>query len=518
MSSHRVTRCTAALALGLFGLLGGAHRAEAHGINGHVHVTGWAVETLPPGELRDFFADPMLRDTAQIGAGFPDSGYAIDDPYGEMAHWEPFINAYVEWLVRTHGPRYETEEAGRHIAFMMGAASHGLQDEIFDTLFLRYLLQEDGEDQEAADPGTDAFLFTDGLLEFKPPLFVPATGLQEIFRISNGYEPDQSAINGGMARVKILVIDHFDAVAPGYNAMFRPRLPWGSQHYLDPDVPGSLRAEIPATAGYMLALWERLHGRFTPQALTVHTYPTATRRLRSGDHTVVDSRIGLVFGIGAIVRSLNQDTVQLFGPDDRRVAIDVQHTRWSGSPGDSTRQVVLVPLEDLPADTVFEVRLLPGIELMNGALTTDPWSWQFKTPCPAEGACSPGPDAEPLDAPRVPYPPPPDAGLPPDAALVPDAGAPGPPDATTRPPDALLESPDAAPPALADAARPATPADLIEDIDAGPPPPAESGGGGGCQSTPARPSSGLMLLLALPVMLGRRIHRGARPSHPKRRR
>jgi hypothetical protein len=464
--------------------------ADAHGINGHVHVTGWAVESLPPGELHTFFADAALRDTAQIGAAFPDSGYAIGDPYGEMAHWEPFINAYVEWIIATFGPTYETEEARRHIAFMMGAAAHGLQDEIFDTHFLRYLIQEDGQDQDAADSGTDAFLFTDGVLEFKPPLYIPETGLQAVFTAAHDYAPDQSQIRAGMQRVKILVIDRFAAVAPMLDAQYRPLLPWGSTHYLDPEVPGSLRAEIQPTAAYMLALWERLHGRYTPQMLATHTYPTSTRRLRGADHTRVDSRIGVVFGIGAIVGTLNEETVRLFGPGETPVSLDVQHTRWTGRPDDATRQVVLVPLEDLALDTEYEVRLLPGIELQDGRRTDSTWTYRFRTPCPAEGPCSPGPEAMPLDPPRVPYPPPPDAGLPRDAGLPPsaDAAPPG-PDAALAPADAAPPEPDAAS-ATPDAQS--APISAGPTADAGSTGPGANGSGtgssGGCVT--AAPGSG----------------------------
>ncbi len=495
----------------------GPGEAAAHGINGHVHVTGWAVEALPPGELRDFFADRALRETAQIGAAFPDSGYAIGDPYGEMAHWEPFINAYVEWIIATFGPAYDSEEARRHIAFMMGAAAHGLQDEIFDTHFLRYLIQEDGQDQDAADSGTDAFLFTDGILEFKPPLYIPETGLQAVFTAAHDYAPDQRQIRAGMQRVKILVIDRFEAVAPMLDAQYRPLLPWGSTHYLDPDVPGSLRAEIQPTAAYMLALWERLHGRYTPQMLATHTYPTPTRRLRSTDHTRVDSRIGVVFGIGAIVGTLNTETVQLFGPGETPVDLDVQHTRWTGRPDDATRQVVLVPLEDLLPDTEYEARLLPGIEMQDGRRTDSTWTYRFKTPCVPEGPCSPGPDADPLDPPRVPYPPPPDAGLPPPT-----------PDATIAGPDAAPVPepvPDAAP-APADAVRPvdAAPAPVV-DATAGPigdPPdaasaPAASGSGGGCViAVPTARGPHLGLWAALGVLLSAYRGRRCRPRRPGR--
>ena len=34
--------------------------ARAHGIWCHVHVTGWAIENLPAGELKTFFDDPEV--------------------------------------------------------------------------------------------------------------------------------------------------------------------------------------------------------------------------------------------------------------------------------------------------------------------------------------------------------------------------------------------------------------------------------------------------------------------------
>src|SRR5690349_23772907 len=96
-------------------------RAHAHGLHGHVHVTGWAIENLPPGELRDFFADPELRNAAHMGALFPDSGYAAQDPYGEISHWEPFVHAWVEDARARLAP-FETREAKLEIGFLMGDA------------------------------------------------------------------------------------------------------------------------------------------------------------------------------------------------------------------------------------------------------------------------------------------------------------------------------------------------------------------------------------------------------------
>jgi hypothetical protein len=79
--------------------------ASAHGIHGHIHVTGWAIENLPAGELRDFFMEPEVMNAALFGAAFTDSGYwplaaemePIARAYSEHTHWEPFIADVVAW-------------------------------------------------------------------------------------------------------------------------------------------------------------------------------------------------------------------------------------------------------------------------------------------------------------------------------------------------------------------------------------------------------------------------------------
>lgn len=492
-----------------------ASTASAHGVNGHVHATGWAIEELPPGELRDFFADPVMRDTAQIAAGFPDSGYAIGDPYGEMAHWEPFVTAYVAYIRQTYGADLTTEPARRNIAFLLGSASHGFQDEIFDTLFLRYLIQEDGQDQDVSDPGTDAMLYTDGWLEFKPPLFVPSADLVHVFQAADNYMPTERAMIDGMTRVKLLVIDHFDAVAPIYDARYRPLMPWGSQHYVDPDLPGSIRSEGPATAAYIQALWERVHGRFDSHAPEIYTYPNPTRRLRGVDPARVDNRISVLFGTGAYVRSLNAERVHLYTPDHTEIAIDVQHTRWTTSPDDLTRQVLVIPLEPLALDTEYRVEIQAGVELGDGRTTPDDWSYTFKTPCPEQGACSDGPPAhpgDPLDPARVSYPEAvvPDAGTP-DAAPVAADAAPPLPVADAAPVPAVDAAPapavDAAPvpdtTPVPDAAPSTAPTDaaLVAQPDAAASASSGNGGGGGCQTAVGAKAQPLSLVAAFAALL-----------------
>ncbi|MFT4979739.1 MAG: hypothetical protein ACI8S6_005651, partial [Myxococcota bacterium] len=66
---------------------------SAHGLWGHIHVTGWAVENMPDDELRAFLLEPEVFNALLSGAMFTDTGYALDDgaarAYSEHTHWEP---------------------------------------------------------------------------------------------------------------------------------------------------------------------------------------------------------------------------------------------------------------------------------------------------------------------------------------------------------------------------------------------------------------------------------------------
>ncbi|MCA9546575.1 MAG: hypothetical protein KC613_19355, partial [Myxococcales bacterium] len=190
-------------------LLAGAPLAGVwgHGINGHVHVTGWAAEAQPAGSaLAALFADPLLKNTVLIAAAFPDSGYAVDHPYGEAAHWEPFTEAHVAFVRDTYGPDYASVEAQQQVAFLIGTACHGLQDELFDSLFLLQIREKDGRGQEEADPGTDAFLQVDGHLRFFPEVWLPAEALVQVFA-ARGIEVTPNTMERGLRLVSSVVIN-----------------------------------------------------------------------------------------------------------------------------------------------------------------------------------------------------------------------------------------------------------------------------------------------------------------------
>lgn len=198
----------------------------------------------------------------------------------------------------------------------------------------------------------------------------------------------------------------------------------------------------------------------------------------------------LVLALGARRGTLTPERVTFTGPDGP-VPYDLRYTRWSGSDDDWTRIVQLRPRVVLADDTEYTVAIAPGVELIDGTLLAEGWSYSFRTPCAPEQGCAPEPadgGVQPVDA-MVP-----DAMvdvMAPDAAVA-DAIV----DATTHPdamtdataPDATVvdPTPDATPPAP-DAATPA--ADPADD---------------GCAATPVTPGGWPALLLILAAALRRR--------------
>ena len=367
----------AALCLGL-GLSSPGH---AHGLWGHLHVTGWAAENMPNDELRQFLLDdPEVFNALLFGAVFTDTGYAVEDPasraYSEHTHWEPFIEDYVEWIRINDPPPWDSLESKKRVAFLMGCASHGLQDSIFDSLFLHHVEQRDGAGQAETDPGTDGFLALDGHLRFFPEPDLPLPLLLELYQ---DLEPDvtEDVITTAVDRTVSFYINetYGPTIAATLGEEYAPTMPWGRVHYMDPAVPGSLRAEIFPTMRHQQALWKRLHGELSPNDVTVFAFPEEPRRLRSGDPERVDSWVTLIFGEGVVYDSA---LVELVDDAGEPVDFDVTGNRWGGNP---TRLIRLLPAQTLTPGGWYTARLLPGAETSGGQVSTEGWEQRFQVAC-----------------------------------------------------------------------------------------------------------------------------------------
>lgn len=116
--------------------------ANAAGIVTHVWMALEAIDRVQPAALRQLL--DAHRDQVRAGAEFPDGGYwtsRIGTPggdYGEEAHWQRFHDAYVAQIRSDPACAPLTDPAGpcaATIAHLMGAAAHGMGDEVWDWLF-----------------------------------------------------------------------------------------------------------------------------------------------------------------------------------------------------------------------------------------------------------------------------------------------------------------------------------------------------------------------------------------------
>ncbi|MEC7985404.1 MAG: hypothetical protein VX278_09585 [Myxococcota bacterium] len=357
--------------------------AYAHGIWGHIHVTGWAIENLPPGELRDFYADPEVFNAALFGSAFTDSGLfplagslaEKSEEYAEHTHWEPFVTKFIEWIQINDPPPWNTPASRKRVAFLMGAASHGLQDEIFDSLFLHQTEENDEQGQSVVDPASDGFLAADGHIRFYPEPYIPMDALLILYQDLH-HEITEDVIQTSVDMMIGLYInpDTGPDVAMSLGLQHEENLPWTRTHYLDPTVPGSLRSEIIPTMRYMEAIWKRLHQEFEAQDLVIATFPERPRRLRSEEHQKTDSWVSFMFGAGVNIETLSARWTDTQGQD---VPFSLRGTRWGQQ---WTRIVRLQPAVDLHRGGWYHITLSQGAQSNAGVVSEDSDLW-FQVDC-----------------------------------------------------------------------------------------------------------------------------------------
>ncbi len=388
--------------LGLSTLLACGNAAWANGQTTHIWISRKALGELPAGDLRDLLTDPELEPMLVHGTMFPDGGYAVDHPYGEWAHWEPFQSLYLEWIKENWDPPYEGE-ARQHIAFLMGLSSHGLADQTFDAFYLdRSANFYDSELGWAAgrsmDEATDfEWAALTGAQEV-PERWVPTDALLPLYAEA-GVEVDAETLDDGQNFLEAAVAlvglgSRSEDMLAGYRADF----PWATSHLQDAQIPGNPDKEAAMVASYWLEVWERLHERSGEEVLLA-TWPPEGGYGLSTDHTSPDARITLVFDKGHYPEDLTPAALRVQGPDGADLPFDT----WLYYGGDS-HVLHLIPLADWPSDVWIEVTILAGLPDRFGGVLAEDRSLRVSTSAPppedsGQAVDSAGSSAEPKEGP-----------------------------------------------------------------------------------------------------------------------
>lgn len=439
--------------------------ARATGMQGHIYMAQCAAEQVTEPRLRAIL-DAHPTHLAN-GGFFPDSGYtAKDHDQGEVPHWEPFVEAYIQLFRERYKPPY-TPEATQHIAFLMGLAAHGITDSTFDTLIYERAEQVDGGDFGAFDLSMDIFIAHDKPRYFVPEYAYDAPTLSAVFAKVPHPVPAENITQAmttartGLSAVGGLLY----AGADDYGK----RYPWARAHVFEPRTGGSYPHGAAVVTGYYRELLKRIDGDTSADGILIGTYPDEHRRLATLDPARADGRVVLFFGHGLDRASLADSVVVTDGAGNV-VPAKVAPFRGSTYPNVLT----VTPTSKWLPSTKYTVRVARTLRTLYGVSPTKELELRFETCTPKTPASGGAGDCGEPD-----YPAPPSACPKLDASYK------------TRP----GQEPEA----------PAEP-----EADAGSPPGATGGGASSsCAAAPEEPNHGALAWLGLPLALAWRRRRKA---------
>ena len=401
-----------------------ASRAEANGAYTHAHISQLAHAMLPPGELRTLFEDPALVHAYECGSLFPDSGYAVGDDYGELAHWEAFLDAYIVDLRARYGSDYSSEPARLEVAFLLGVASHGMADQSYDTTLLARAIEVDGPEPESVsvDQYADYFLL-DHDVSFTVEAWAPYTRLPAVIAsASGGHAVTEDLLMEAMDRMA--TVTRVQSDSPISRSLYWTAwesFPFLGTHLGNDQALGSLPWLASMIAEYWQVVWRRLHGTDDVDAdLVIRTVPAD-----GGENFPIDrseseawGRVAIFFGY-AVLRDATAPLITL----QNEAGATIPFTLESAYNGQDRNLIFVVPSETLAYDSIYTVELAAGVTTISGRVTSAPFLFSFRTRCAPDSLG----DCPPLDPPLVtgPIPMRPgrrDAGPPRDAGS--DAGPP----------------------------------------------------------------------------------------------
>jgi hypothetical protein len=262
----------------------GVPAANAAGIVTHAWMGLEAIARVQPASLRQLLE--AHRDQVRAGAEFPDGGYwtrSLGTPggdYGEEAHWQRFIDAYAAQIRTDPACAPLTDPFGpcaAEIAHLMGAAAHGMGDEVWDWLFEP---NGPGFDESYLPPDIAALVGPGGLevqldivaIERHARPTGPTPALPDAGKIGAAFDAigradiDPAAFTIGDQFLEAERSVETNWAHTHFDALERA-MPWTSAHLIDG--PGGVDFGADAVAGYYESIWGDLLGDVPPTRVTV---------------------------------------------------------------------------------------------------------------------------------------------------------------------------------------------------------------------------------------------------------
>lgn len=360
--------------------LGIAGPAAATGMQGHIYMAQCGAEMTGDPRLKAIFAANGER--LANGAFFPDSGYTADDhDQGEIAHWEQYVEGYIQIIRDRYAAPYDSPEAAQHIAFLMGIAAHGITDSTFDSILMARAGQIEPSDLSSFDTAMDIFLVHDQPRYYIPELNFDSQTLADVYNLEVLHPVEPDAIDDAMstARSGIAAVSNLLYVgADDYGAKY----PWARGQILNAGAPGGYAFGARVVAGYYREILRRLDGDTKADQVVIGTYPDASYPLVTLDNTRPDGKIVLFFGEGIDRATIDDTAVTVRDGMGNIVPAKVDVFR-----GDKWANVITVGA-DTPwqPGTKYTATLSKTIKTLSGASPSQDIELSFETCTPAAGS------------------------------------------------------------------------------------------------------------------------------------
>ncbi len=358
--------------------------ALANGSYSHIHISQLAVEELPPGPIQTLLSDPLYAPMMEAGSMFPDSGYAIESPYGEEAHWPPFVRAYQEWLTERYQGDFSSVEAKQNLAFFLGLVSHGVADQTYDTMMLARSEEIDGPVGDV-DREADYFIVIDENVQLYTQSWAPFSDLPGILAdgVDYGSNPSvsdilETTLRDGMGRMQFVIFIQRRAAYGGYVQAWET-YPWIGTHIYNPDANGSLPHLAKLVAAHWGATYRRVLGTASMDTdLVVATVPNDGAMNFPVDpaESRTLTQLGVLFGYG-ITRDQLSPLMRLVDEEGNTVPTTF-HTPYNTG---IAFWAMLRPTEVLQYDHQYRVEISAGVQNLIGEESTVPYTYTFRTRC-----------------------------------------------------------------------------------------------------------------------------------------
>ncbi len=421
--SRRSTRAALAAALCAVAL---PASAAASGVTTHAFMAERAIPFVEDPRLRDLLAGHV--DEVLSGAHYPDGGYGASSfpggDFGEVSHWERFVNAYAAQLRSRADCAPLSNPAGPcapQVAHLMGVAAHGMGDEMWDWLF-EPQMADYGEspihpvyrsglpgaaELASLPPGslinTPEFAMDNiALAEFGrlvkiPTSLPPVDDLLPTYAALGRGDITREGIFAGHTVITAALTGERAGLAAEYPRV-KTTMPRSSSAYLTGS--GGVLDTAEGIGGYYDNVWRKLTAGTHPAPKVVSVNPEPDTKDVKLDWLPVRSSPGPNGGgakdriIAVLANSLDTatitpDTFVLLDDEGERVppaAGFPQPGPYGG--GDGTHSMMFYPAVDLAPCTRYTAVVTPGLRDHAGGRLAKPYAWRFTTQA-APGAKKP---------------------------------------------------------------------------------------------------------------------------------